>query len=112
MPKLTLHDMPRVAQAQMLAALRRAHYGSLLAGMAFCPQEPHRLGGRSRRPNAHGAPTGPDGTPPAGTSPPPHQLQRRGEGASRVATSTDYETSPPGLLAIIHNTQSISEHAE
>ena len=52
MPKLTLHDMPRVAQAQMRAALRRARYGYLRAGMAFCPQEPHRLGGRSRRTNA------------------------------------------------------------
>jgi hypothetical protein len=52
MPKLTLHDMPRVVQAQMRAALRRAHYGDLRSGMAFCPQEPHRLGGRSRLTNA------------------------------------------------------------
>jgi hypothetical protein len=52
MPKLTLHDMPRVAQAQMLAALRRARYGSLRAGMACRPSEPHRLGGRSWRTNA------------------------------------------------------------
>ena len=37
MPKLTLHDMPRVAQAQMRAALRRARYGSLRAGMACRP---------------------------------------------------------------------------
>ena len=52
MPKLTLHDMPRVAQAQMLAALRRAHYGDLRSGMACRPQAPHRLGGRSQRTNA------------------------------------------------------------
>ena len=52
MPKLTLHDMPRVAQAQMLAALRRAHYSDLRSGIAFCQQEPHRRDGRSRRTNA------------------------------------------------------------
>jgi hypothetical protein len=52
MPKLTLHDMPRVAQAQMRAALRRARYGSLRAGMACRPSEPHRLGGRSWWTNA------------------------------------------------------------
>jgi hypothetical protein len=52
MPKLTLHDMPRVAQAQTRAVLRHAHYGDLRSGMAFCPQEPHRLGGRSQRTNA------------------------------------------------------------
>ena len=52
MPKLTLHDMPRVAQAQMLAVLRRARYGSLRAGMACRPSEPHRPGGRSWRTNA------------------------------------------------------------
>ena len=52
MPKLTLHDMPRVAQAQMRAVLRHARSGSRRAGMACHPQEPHRLGGRSRRPNA------------------------------------------------------------
>ena len=51
MPKLTLHDMPRVAQAQMRAALRRVLWLPRV-GMAFCPQEPHRLGGRSRRTNA------------------------------------------------------------
>jgi hypothetical protein len=37
MPKLTLHDMPRVAQAQMSAVLRRARYGSLRAGMVCRP---------------------------------------------------------------------------
>jgi HNH endonuclease len=51
MPKLTLHDMLRVAQAQMRAVLRHARSGSRRAGMAFCPQEPHRLGGRSQRTN-------------------------------------------------------------
>jgi hypothetical protein len=37
MPKLTLHDMPRVAQAQMRAVLRHARYGSRRAGMACHP---------------------------------------------------------------------------
>ncbi len=48
MPKITLLDMPLAEQAQMLAARRRARYGYLRAGMAFCPQEPHRLGGHRR----------------------------------------------------------------
>ena len=112
MPKLTLHDMPRVAQAQMRAALRRARYGYLRVGMAFCPQEPHRLGGRSWRTNAPRRSDRAGWYPARGSVAPAAQLQRRGEGASRPATTTDYETSPPGLLAISHNTHKHCEHAE
>ena len=89
LPKLTLHDMPRVAQAQMRAALRRAHYGSLRAGMAFCPQEPHRLGGRSQRTNASRRSDRAGWYPARGSVAPPYQLQRREEGASTYATATD-----------------------
>jgi hypothetical protein len=96
----------------MLAALCRARYGYLGWEWPFARKNRIAWVAEAGGPTHHGAPTGPDGTPPAGASPPPHQLQRRGEGASRPATTTDYETSPPGLLAIIHNTQSISEHTE
>jgi hypothetical protein len=93
-PKLTLHDMPRVAQAQMLAALRNARYGYL--GWAWPVARKNHIAwvAEAGGPTHRGAPTGPDGTPPAGASPPPHQLQRRGEGASTPVIATDKAVAP------------------
>jgi hypothetical protein len=112
MPKLTLHDMPRVAQAQMLAALRR---------VLWLPP-----GGHGRLPARTSSPGWPKPADQRTTAlrqgrmvprrrerpPPPAQLQHRGEGASRPGTTADYETSPPGILAISHNTHKHCEHAE
>ena len=112
MPKITLLHMPLAAQAQMLAALRARAMATAGRVWRFARKNLIAWVAEAGGPTHHGAPTGPDGTLPAGASPPPYQLQHRGEGASTPATATDYETSPPGLLAIIHNTHKHCEPAE
>jgi|SoiMetStandDraft_2_1073263.scaffolds.fasta_scaffold1069318_1 hypothetical protein len=70
MAKITLLDMPLAEQAQRLAARRHALWlppsgPGVLPASTSSPGWPPDVGG----PTPHGAPTGPDGTPPAGASP-------------------------------------------